>query len=182
MNPLLIILTFTFSTLSLFAGATLPPITKKLLKEYKDSAKVFEGTISKVEKKYILNGREYKITDEQLEKLKMEAYTSAKPEDSTYMKLRVIHRFTLQVVGPISENVQKEDKIVLEIIDHPDSMCPHYKAFPQKNRLPEFLPEPNVWMLYQKSEKLGILREEHAFLSQEDWKALKSKNNEQDDF
>ena len=177
MRPLyIIIFTLIYSTLVALSGSSLAPITHELLNKYKGSAKVFKGTIVKVEKKYLLDGRPYKITPQQLKKIQNEAYAADKPKETTYWKLRLIHRFTIQVVHPISENTKTGEKIVLDIIDHPDSMCPHYKAFPKQNRSPDFLPEPNVWMLYQKPEKFGILREEHAFLSQEDWKKLKPIN------
>ena len=145
----------------------MPKITSELLKSAGEEAQIFEGTITKVEKVYLLKGREYKISKDQLEKLQMDAYVADEMEKSLYYELRVLHRFTLTVVKPISENVAKGDQIVLEVVDHPDSMCPHYRAFPSKDRMPDYLPEPNVWMVYWTKHEHGILREEHALLSRD---------------
>ncbi len=56
------ILTIICSTVVAFSGSSLTPITNELLDKYEDSAKAFEGYIVKVEKKFLLDGRPYKIT------------------------------------------------------------------------------------------------------------------------
>ena len=152
-----------------FAGASMPEITSELLESERAGSQIFEGTITGVEKVFLLKGREYKISEEQFEKLKVDAYLADEVEESLFYQLRILHRFTLQVDKPISENVTAGDEIVLEVVDHPDSMCPHFRAFPSKDRMPDYLPEPNVWMVYWTKHEQGILREEHALLSREGW-------------
>ncbi|MDP0490105.1 MAG: hypothetical protein Q7Q71_03535 [Verrucomicrobiota bacterium JB023] len=168
----LLLFVYFVSLTNAFSGASMPKITSELLKLEGDEARIFEGTITGVEKIYLLKGREYRISKEQFEKLKMDAYLSDEMEESLFYQLRILHRFTLQVVRPISENVTAGDEIVLEVVDHPDSMCPHFRAFPSKDRMPDYLPEPNVWMIYWTKHEQGILREEHALLSREDWQKL----------
>ena len=158
------------------AGTSIPWITADLLKKKGLEAQVFEGTIIKVTKSYLLDGHEHQITDQQLRKLRDEAYVSPEIEKTTYMRIRVLHRFTLKVNRPISGKVAKGDEIEFTILDHVDSMCPHYLAFPAKNRLPDFLPDPNVWMVYHSKGPNGLLKKTHAVLSRADWSKLKAAN------
>ena len=159
-----------------WAGGSAPAINSDLLKKYKDKCDLFEGTVIEVKKSYLLEGREYKITDEQLEKLKLAAYGADDPNKSTYMKIRVLHTVTLQANMVLQGSLKKNEKISFEILDHIDSMCPHFRTLPLRTAKGE--PASLIWMFYFSEGEKGILRREHALASKADWAILTSKSEQ----
>jgi hypothetical protein len=160
------------------AGGIAPGINLNLLKKNEGKCELFEGTVFSVKKSYLLNGREYKIIDDQMKALQLDAFEAADPLASTYMKIRVLHTVTLRVDVAFQGSLKKMEKVEFEVLDHIDSMCPHFRTLPlhTANGTPASL----VWMFYYKEGEKGILRREHALESKEDWKALSIKGNQND--
>jgi len=149
-----------------------PRITEKQVKSLKSGDVIFEADMLSYETVYMLKGVVHRITEDQLEKLKLEAYSKAgkfkELMDSNYMNIRVCHVIHLKVTKPISGTVKAGDTRTLILSDHIDSMCPEFGYYEA-----EFSQKPHlVWMFKWHKTEDGLVKERHAIATVEEYGKL----------
>lgn len=61
---------------------------------------------------------------EELERLRLEAYSSSDVTRSDLYKMRILYEIEYEVIESYSGDLAKGASLVVRVMDHPDSMCP----------------------------------------------------------
>lgn len=157
---LISLFTLLFFPFEVYAGSTPAYLTPYLYHNYKDKALIVRAALKEERVTVLVNEvpTDLKMPGKgELMEWKEEAYNSSDAARSYLYSLRFLYQIELNVKEVILGEKDPNDGLVLTIVDHPDSMCPHRASFGEISA-----DEDRIWFIYTE-EQNGVPFKKYAW-------------------